>query len=326
MFEQELERAVKKIKESVSFLLTCHVGPDADALGSVLAMGLALKEIGKNVDWYNQDGSPSSLSFLPYVHQVKNSLELSKNYDVVITGDSGDIERLGKKFLGYKNYKCLINVDHHLTNTEFGDINVIDINAPSTGAVMLEIIKKLPVKVTADIAKAVYVTLVTDTGSFQYRNTTKEAFELAGEMVGLGANPGDISEELYFSFPPAKVLLLKRVLDTLEFALDQRYASIVLHEKDLKEVNASREVAEDFIDLPRSIKPVRVAAFFKEISKNKYKLSLRSKNKDVDVSKICGYFGGGGHYSASGCTLEGSLDKVKKEVFEQVQKALIPKK
>ncbi|HLD73619.1 MAG TPA: bifunctional oligoribonuclease/PAP phosphatase NrnA [Bdellovibrionota bacterium] len=318
---EEIDEAVAVIKKSDSFLLTCHVSPDADALGSVLAMGLALKKLGKTVDWYNQDNVPASLEFLPGTREVHQELNLKKNYDVVMTGDSGELSRLGKKFEEYKNYKCLINVDHHITNTRFGDINVIEETASSTGTVMMKIIDKLQVDVTADIATCIFATLVADTGSFQYTNTTKEAFDLAGKLVGKGVDPGTVSQNLYFSFPAEKLLLLKRVLNTLEFSPDHLYSSITLRLDDLKELNVDRDVAEDFIDLPRSVKSVKVAAFFKEVAPEKFKISLRSKY-GVDVSRVCGYFGGGGHYAASGCLIEGALEDVKKRVYEQSQKAI----
>ncbi len=322
MISHDLDRAISVIEKSQSFLLTCHVSPDADALGSIIAMGLALEELGKKVEWYNQDEPSASLQFLPGVDRFTTKLDVNKRYDVVITGDSGELSRIGKTFQDFKNYKHLINVDHHLTNTQFGDINVIDANAPSTGSIMLELIKKLGAKITPEIATAVYVTIVTDTGSFQYRNTTQEAFQVSEELIEKGANPAQVAEELYFSFPAEKLLLLQRVLNTLEFSEDRKYASIVLKHQDLKEINVDRDVAEDFIDHPRSVKSVKVAAYFKEIGENKYKLSLRSKGQ-VNVSAVCSYFGGGGHFSASGCVLNGSLEEVKKQVYEQSAKAII---
>ncbi len=321
MNTEELDEAVSVIKKSDSFLLTCHVSPDADALGSVLAMGLALKKMGKHVDWYNQDTVPASLEFLPGARELYQELNQKKNYDVVITGDSGELSRIGKRFEEYKNYKCLINVDHHITNTRFGDINVVEEKAASTGTVMMKIIEKLHVEVTADIGTNIFATLVADTGSFQYTNTTQEAFDLAGKLVGKGVDPGKVSQNLYFSFPAEKLLLLKRVLNTLEFSEDNEYSSIVLRLDDLNELNVARDVAEDFIDLPRSVKSVKIAAYFKEVAPEKFKLSLRSKY-GIDVSRVCGYFGGGGHYAASGCLIEGSLEDVKKRVYDQCRKAI----
>ena len=319
---KDIAYAATLIEKNTSFLMTCHVNPDADALGSVLALGLALRKMGKKVDFYNKDNVPPSLEFLPHSHLFQKQLDRHKHYDMVFTGDSGDIERLGKDFVEFKNYDYLVNVDHHITNTRFGNINIIDVAAPSTGCVILKIIEHLNCPITPDIATCVYVTLVTDTGSFQYRNTTEDALAIASQMVKMGANPGDVSEYLFFSFPTEKLLLLKRVLNTLEFSQDKRYASIVLREADIKELNVSRDVAEDFIDHPRSLKSVRVAAYFKEINNGKFKLSLRSKGPDVDVSKICGYFGGGGHFAASGCVIEGSLEDVKRKVSEKVMEAL----
>ena len=322
MMNHDLDRAVQVIEKAQSFLLTCHVSPDADALGSVIAMGLALEGLGKKVQWYNQDEVSSSLQFLPGVNRFTTKLDFNKHYDVVITGDSGELSRIGKAFQDFKNYKHLINVDHHLTNTQFGTVNVIDVNAPSTGSVMLELIEKLGAEITPQIATAVYVTIVTDTGSFQYRNTTQEAFRVSEELIAKGVSPAEVAEELYFSFPAEKLFLLQRVLKTLEFSEDRKYASIVLKYQDIKELNVERDVAEDFIDHPRSVKSVKVAAYFKEIGENKYKLSLRSK-EGVNVSTVCGYFGGGGHFSASGCVINGSLEEVKRQVYEQSAKAIL---
>ena len=248
MSEHTIQEAAMLIEKSTSFLMTCHLNPDADALGSVLALGLALKSIGHDVDFYNYDGVPDSLLFLPRAHLFSTTLNVQKHYDIVIVGDCGDRERLGRDFEHFKNYDHLINVDHHFSNTRYGDVNIIDDKAPSTGAIMAYLIRHLEIPWNSDMATSVYITLVTDTGSFQYRNTTVEAFQLAADMVSLGVDPGKVSQSLYFSFPIEKLILLQRVLATLEMSKNGDYASIVLYKKDLDELKVPRDIAEDFVE------------------------------------------------------------------------------
>jgi len=259
-----MKPVLKEIKKGKSFLVCSHVGPDGDAMASTLAVGLGLEQLGKRVVYYNNDGVPENLRFLPASEKVLQTLDPNDYFDAVIAVDCGSIHRLGEKFLNFEGYNLLINVDHHASNDRYGDVNYILPEAASSGEVVWRVLEALKCKLTRNIATNIYCTLVTDTGSFRYSNTTAGTLRLAAEMVEAGANPSIVSQNLFESHPPVVFVLLKRLLDRLEISKDGRYSWAVLYKKDLLETGASYEVTEEFINYPRAIKGVEIAMLFKE--------------------------------------------------------------
>ena len=312
---------ISAIKKGKSFLVGSHVGPDGDAMASSLAMGWGLEQLGKKVVYFNQDPVPEVLRFLPGSEKVITELTAKHSFDAAFVMDCGSFKRLGDKFGKFKGHKKLINVDHHASNDRYGDINYVIDDAASTGEVVWSILKKAGCKLTSQIATNIYCTLVTDTGSFRYSNTDADTLRLAAQMVEAGADPSLVAQNLFESQPYEAFVLLGRLLERLKLSKDKKYSWSVIYQKDLKETGASYEDTEEFINYPRAIKSVEVAALFKELPDGKYKVSLRSKT-NADVSQICAQFQGGGHKKAAACVISGSFEDVSQKIFSRIEKVL----
>lgn len=316
---------MKTIREGRSFLVTTHANPDGDALGSALALEAGLKKLGKRVTVYDEDPVPANLRFLPGSRRVTSELAGEGIFDAAFLVDCAEPERVGETFLKHPGRGRLVVIDHHRKSGRAGDINLIRPTAPSTGVVVLQLLQRLKVPITRDIALCVYTTLVTDTGNFRYSNTNADVLGLAKRLVEKGVTPWVVARHIYDSYPLVRMKLLARVLPTLEVSPNERYASITLSQAMLREVGAKTEDADEFINFPRSIQTVEVAIQFRETEEGTWKVSLRSKEK-VDVADLVARFGGGGHSRAAGCTFEGvALEEVRQKVFAAVEQALSPR-
>jgi phosphoesterase RecJ-like protein len=212
-------------------------------------------------------------------------------------------------------------VDHHVSNSQFGDVNLVDSQASSTAEIVYDLLREIPVKMNLAIAENLYTGVLTDTGSFHYSNTTARTFAVARACVLAGVDPWKVAEKVYETQPLARLRLLPLVLGTLAIEEDGRVSSVVVTQKMLAETGATPALTEDFINYPRSVKGTEVAMLFREINPSKYRISFRSRGR-VDVSRISQGFQGGGHPNAAGCTLEGPLWEVKAKVLAEVRAAL----
>jgi len=296
-----------------SFIVTSHITPDGDALGSVLALTLALKKLGKNVVPIINDIVPAKFNFLPYADKLRPYTPQVDKAEVIICLDSGDVERLGFKNDLRSIGDLIVNLDHHKSNSLFGDINIIDDKSSATGELVYRLIKTLGVPIDLDMATCIYTSIITDTGSAKYSNTTPSCLKILSEMVEIGVRPDYISREVFEKKSYASILLLKEALDTLKLAEGGQVAYMELTRDMFKKAGAKEEDSDGFINFAREIDGVEVAVLFREQEDLKIKVGLRSKVW-VDVSRIAEKFGGGGHARAAGCTLEGPLEKAK-DVF-----------
>jgi len=247
--------------------------------------------------------------------------------DVLFILDCSNLYRVGdelaEKFNEIK-FCSSITIDHHDTHEGFADISIIDKTASSTGMIVYKLLKSLGVKINKDIATNIYATIVGDTGSFKYSNTTPETLNLAAELMGFGADPESISVNLYENESVNKLQLLSLTLPTLEISNNKKIASVSVTKSMFKNSCTEREDSEGLINYPRSINGIEVAVLFREEDHNgnSWKISLRSKG-DTDVAIIAGLFGGGGHKKAAGCTIDGELDDVKKKIYSAINKELL---
>lgn len=317
---EDLGKICKLIEESNSFMLTTHINPEGDAIGSELALALVLKEMGKDVFVLNQDPVPYFLRFLPGVYMVQNRLP-SRIFDVGILLDCGSPERTGSIGEHLSLCRKIVSIDHHATQSGFGDLRYVDTGASSTGELVYRLIRSLEKEIDTKVATLLWVAIATDTGSFRYSNTTSSSLEVAAKLVEHGASPSAVSENLYENDPPKRLLLLSRVLSTLEVLDDGRVASITISKVDMEKFKATADFLEGFINYPRSLHKVMVAVSFREESERHFKVSLRSKGS-ADVAKVAAFFNGGGHIKAAGFRLEGSLKKVKKDVYAKIYEML----
>jgi phosphoesterase RecJ-like protein len=323
--DKRFDTAIEKIKEYKRFMVVTHVNPEGDALGSLFGLALALKGLGKEVVSYLEDPVPAPFGFLSGAGEVVHSLENEAPFDATYAVDCGQLERLGKGFLAFNGWGTLINVDHHVSNDNFGDINIVIPEASAAAEIVFDLCKAAGVDITPDIATNLYVGIHTDTGSFRYSSATPESLEKAGELVRLGADPRDVAVRVYENYPAKKFKLLGMVLNTLEVVgdgLDGKIATVVVSRDMMNSVGADKADADGFVNYARAIEGVKAGVLLRESSPGDYKISLRSKG-DIDVSTVAQGFGGGGHVHAAGCNIKGSLKEVKKKVVDALREKIL---
>ena len=315
-----IARIVAEIAANSSFLVSTHEGPDGDAVGSSLALATYLRKLGKDVTVFFKDPVPDLYAFLPLADRVVHSLP-DRDFDVCFVLDVGEFRRAGEELVNFTRVGKFINIDHHLLCDRFGALNLIDAEAAATGVLLHRIIKAAGHEPDYDTALCIYTAVITDTGSFRYSNANQEAFTVAGEMVAHGVNAWFVAEKLYESQPRKRLELLALALATLAVSSRGDVASITVTLDMYEKTATNAELTDGFVNYPRSIRGVEVAVFFREIKPGLYKAGFRSKGK-VDVSALAAAFGGGGHHNAAGCTIAGSLEDVRRQVFAHLAEVL----
>jgi phosphoesterase RecJ-like protein len=311
------------LREHQHFAILSHVRPDGDALGSQLALALSLQQLGKDVRVWNEDGMLEKYSFLPRAELLTKPPVTADNVDVAIALDTAIQNRLGTAFGAVGSAKIWINIDHHPSNPGYGDMVIIDPSAPATGEIIFRLIKSQGLPFNHDIAENLYAAISTDTGSFQYPNTSARTFEIAAELVRAGGlNVGQLSQRLYESYPRRRLELLRELLRTMRFTEHDRVASFTLSLKTAADLGVLPEDNEGLIDHLRAIRSVIVAVFFEELKDGKVRVSMRSKDEAFDVCAICQKFGGGGHTLAAGARIRGSLAEVEEKVLEEIREVV----
>jgi bifunctional oligoribonuclease and PAP phosphatase NrnA len=308
----------RALREHQKFAILSHVRPDGDALGSQLALALSLKQLGKDVRIWNEDGMLEKYSFLPRAELLSKPPSTPEDFDVAVALDTAIQSRLGTPFAAIRSTKTWINIDHHPSNPRYGDLVYVDPTAPATGQILFELLKAGEFPIDLSIAENLFVAISTDTGSFQYSNTTARTFEIASELVSLGVDVGRVSQQLYENYPRRRVELLRELLRTMRFEGNGKVASFSLSLKTAKELGVLPEDNEGLIDHLRAIQGVIVAVFFEELADGKVRVSMRSKDTAVDVCAICQKFDGGGHTLAAGARVRGTLAEVEQRVLEAI--------
>jgi bifunctional oligoribonuclease and PAP phosphatase NrnA len=304
------------LREYESFAVLSHVRPDGDALGSQIAMGLALQKLGKKVKAWNEEGLLEKFSFLPGGELVSLPPEEPENFDVVLALDTATRQRLGDNVLAAVGQaKVWINIDHHPSNPRYGDLVHIDPVAPATGQILFELLQSQDLPLDESIAENLFAAISTDTGSFQYQNTTARTFEIAADILRCGIKVGELSQKLYESYPRRRIELLRVLLDRMRFDADGKVASFSLPSAMATELGVIPEDNEGLIDHLRAIQGVIIAIFFEELEGGKVRVSMRSKDERADVCAICVSFKGGGHKLAAGARVPGALDEVAERVI-----------
>ena len=299
-------------------LMLGHVHPDADVLGTLLALGLALDARGWAVVYGGPHPAPGALDFLPGVQRYRVLKSIDGAFDVAVLTDCPNHDRTqGLIDQARAASKTIVNIDHHPDNRRYGHVNWIEVSAAATGEMVYRLLVALGVKLTPAMATNLFTAIHTDTGSFRYSNVTPETFRISAELVAAGAEPADVSSALYERRAVDSLGFLGATLSRIQVSEDGRLAWLALPAGAVPE---SFIESEELVNYPRSIGSVRVAAFLRQIG-DSVKVSLRGKG-DVDVNRIAGRFGGGGHVNAAGCTIKGGLDTVTNEVLEAVRAAI----
>lgn len=325
-----MKEAIEAIKNNKRFLITAHVNLEGDSLGSQLAMKELLIGMGKEAFILDNDPVPEHYRFLPKAGEIFNKLDKVQDFDAAIVLDCPTLKRTGKvKDIIGKKAKLIINIDHHISNEKFGQINWVDSNASSAGEMVYRLFKEMGAKLTKEVALSLYIAILTDTGSFNYDNTSSVTHEIAGELLGYGLDPALVSESVYERRSIEDIRLLALVLDTLKVNKDGTVAYMEVTRDMLEKTKADIAKSEGLINYARSIDRVKVAVLFKEDlkDKNKINISFRSKGNGeiIDVNKIAAMFDGGGHTKASGCIVTGNLEEAKKKVLAKVEEVLSSK-
>ncbi|AFM42423.1 exopolyphosphatase-like enzyme [Desulfosporosinus acidiphilus SJ4] len=321
MTEHSLTKEIIEVlRKAPSVALFSHVSPDGDCLGSMLALGLALETMGKKVAFFNPDRVPEALTFLPGSDRIQQLLP-NPLPEVLVFTDCTDLKRVTLT-PGNLGDSIVVNIDHHISNQRFGKFNWVDDKASACAEVCLTLIKQLGVLMDKDIATNLYTGIVTDSGCFQYSNTTANTHRLTAELIETGLDLTMIHHHLFDQKPLAQVKLLQAALNTLELYADGQLAVMTLTLEDFRQSGAVQEHSEGLVNHARSIQGVEAAVLLKEVGPQEIKGGFRS-NLWFDVNKVAAQFGGGGHKRAAGCTMKVSLTEAKKQVIRAIEEGLI---
>ncbi|MFT3991965.1 MAG: bifunctional oligoribonuclease/PAP phosphatase NrnA [Luteolibacter sp.] len=306
-----------------SFVLLSHIRPDGDAIGSQIALGFALMAAGKSVRLINEDGLPESLAFMAGSEKIETPPDEPLEVEVAIALDTATKPRLGDRSLhAASKAKIWLNIDHHLSNPRYGDLNFIDSVSPATGQILYKLITALNLPLPAETRDAIYVAVSTDTGSFQYPNTTAETYDLGADLIRRGLDVGKINSSTYDSHPFRRVELMRALLNTLVLSDNGLVAHWEMHDQTRINLGLQPDDSEGLIDIIRAIRGVQLAVFFEELPDGKIRVSMRSKDRRLDVCKIALEFGGGGHALAAGIRMAGPLETAKQQVLGAIDRAI----
>lgn len=306
------------IRRGNDFVLTFHENPDGDSIGSTLAMARALRLLGKQATVATPSPYPKVFRYLCGEDDVVPWEEVKGSPSVALIIDCGDLNRFGMVGKAVvEKARTVINVDHHVTNSQFGHINYVDSAAAAAGEQVIAILDELGVEIDTEMATCLLTAIMTDTGSFRYPNTTPGTLKLASRLVGAGARTSAVAEYVYDTRSLSSIRLLQVALSRLKLSAGGRVAWSIIYAGDFRETGATEAEAEGIVNYPRSIEGVEAGVLFRETPDGKTKVAFRSR-REIDVSQVALIFGGGGHPRASGCTYDGTLDEAVEKVLEKV--------
>lgn len=311
------EAVLEVVRRGQRFVVCSHARPDGDAVGSMLACGMVLAGLGKEADLVSIDPVPMIYRGLPCASTIQQMNRVEGDYDAAIMLECDGIQR--SRLDGLESY-LLVNMDHHTTGRAFANVNWIDTGACAVAEMVYRLAIAAGAEVTPSMATCLYAGLLTDTGSFCYEGTDAHAFELAGELVGHGADPAGIAREVYFSNPLSKMLLLGAALSNLR--REGRLAWLWVTHNDMTRTGAAEEDCEGIVNYAIGIGGVEAAVLLRELPDHRVRLSLRSKGR-LDVAHIAAGFGGGGHLHAGGCTVAGPLREAMDRILDTMRRELV---
>ena len=313
-----LDDILEEIKIAEKIIILTHESPDGDAIGSGLAMKLALEELGKEADVIIPE-IPRLYKFLPAIEQVKKTSDI-ESYDLAISVDCADLKRLGGKEY-FENARKTVVIDHHGSNNMFGDLNYVNPVSPACCEILAYIFEYFEINITKEIGTCIMTGIITDTGGFRHPTVNPETFEFTAELIRKGINVPDIYKRTLRTQTKANFLLTQRVMDRMEILEDGKVTFTYVTLKDKEEVEAEPGDTEGLVEIGRDIEGVEVSILLKQKEENLFRISMRSGSY-VNVSDVCLMFGGGGHQRAAGATAQGTLEEVRERVLNEVKKAL----
>jgi len=317
-----INNVIEKIKESKKVAITFHTSPDGDSLGSSTALTLALRSLGKDCSILCKEAIPQTFTYLPCSEEITGeNYNVEKDIDLVIVLDCGDFKRINAEILLEDRNYTLINLDHHMSNELYGDLNYVNTNAAAVGEIVYQILKLLDISLTKEIGIALYTSLLTDTGSFRHSNTTSDTHNIAGDIINTGIDFSEIHRIIFDNKSFNKVKLYGKAIETMTLECNKKVVFMELTNKILKELNLDGSDTSDLIAFGSKVEGAEVTVLIKE-SEDGVKVSLRSKNK-VDVRKVAEDFNGGGHIRAAGFVAESNIQTIKEKLITILEKELI---
>lgn len=326
--KDRLKRILEFIKASQRVLITSHRDPDGDSVGSQLALAEIAESLNK--DWHiiNQGELPKKYAFLDPDRKIKNvnillkeKNELGFTPDLVLVLDCTSLGRLGEVEKLIPAVAKLINIDHHPDNENFGAFNYVDESASAAGEIVFSLLQAAHLPITPAIANQLYAAILSDTGRFKFSNTSPDCLRVCAELLGAGANPKFVTNQIYFNHSLSFMRLLGSILSNPQVLNDGKICIMILKRELLKDLRLDPKEVEGVVDYSLFLKRVEIGLLFTEKGDQKTKVNLRSQNQ-FDVSKIARVFGGGGHRNAAGCILNHDLDQAQNIILEQIQKSL----
>ena len=307
------------IHEAETIAILTHESPDGDAVGSSLAMKLALKKLGKDADVIIPEYS-KTYSFLPDAENIKKETNI-ENYDLAIALHCGDKKRLNGVMQYFDEAKITISIDHHSINPRFADFNYVDHTSPACCQILIIVFEYLGIEIDKEIGTCLLAGIITDTGGFKYPGVTAETFEFVAELLRSGINVSKIYKKVLQIKPRANFELSKIAMDRMEFLEDNKISFTYITCEDEENVGAEEGAHEGIVEIGRDIEGVEVAIFLHQDKDGAYKVSLRA-NEYVNVSDVCLMFGGGGHQRAAGCKIQGTPEQIKERLVKEIRKSL----
>lgn len=310
--DKSIKEAVAAIRKAKKILIVCHVNPDGDTIGCLLALGLALIQMGKKTIFLSQDGVPSRFQFLPGSELILS--ETSETADLAIAVDCGSANQLGKSKAVFFRSRVTMQIDHHDFGNSFGKIQVLEEEASAVGEIVYELIRALKVDITPPIATCLLTSIIVDTGSFRFSNIRPKTFDVCSALIKKGVNLQHLIEESYWQKSRSMARLSGYCMMTAQFSANGFIAWSTADQKDFKRFGAHLSDADAVADDLRSIEGVKIAALFRETEKKRFRVSLRS-SYGINVASVARLFGGGGHHNAAGCSIRPSeKEKLLKEL------------
>ncbi|MBW2591905.1 MAG: bifunctional oligoribonuclease/PAP phosphatase NrnA [Deltaproteobacteria bacterium] len=317
-----MNQIIDHLLKSKHVFLASHINPDGDAVGSLIAMGLAVGALNKNVTLYNENSLPAVYRFLPSANRIVRHANAPDDYDTAVILDCGSLKRIGHIHSVISRVPVVINIDHHITNTGFGNLNLIDTSASATAEIVYRLIRRMGIMISRSMALSIYTGILTDTGSFRFANTSRAAFDICSEMMELGVDPHDVAQHVYGTYSLGRIKLLNLAIDSIEISENGKLSVMTLCQSMLDETGTHAEDIDGFIHYAKRIEDIKIAVLIRELSGKKNKrpgsrchVSLRSDGT-IDVSEIAATFGGGGHFNAAGFNIDSGIVDLKKRIFE----------
>lgn len=318
-YKTTIEEITKAVIKSNDIYLSSHVNPDGDSIGSMMALGLALKQLNKNIHFIKTDTIPDTFKFLPGIDQIQEFKEIKP--DILFVLDCGSKDRIGDYNQYISKSKIVINIDHHLDNDSFGDINIVDSSRASTGEIIYDVIQGLNLKLNKEIATHLYTAISMDSGRFMYDKVDDQTHEIIANLIRTGIDKDEININLYQKRSMAATKLFIEGLSSLKTYCDEKVATIKVTQEALQATKANLNETDGLISFIRDIDTIEVACLLKEIDSKEIKISLRSKTY-IDVSSICNIFGGGGHKRAAGCTIYQDINNAEKLIINEIERSM----